>query len=76
MKPESCSRTNSCTVHRVWERAQRQLRETLREATFADLLNEDCCVSPFEQVVMFSSLYSALMLILFRGKVTEEDVVY
>ena len=49
VKPESCSRTNSCTVHRVWEKARRQLRETLREATFADLLNEDSCMRSYSQ---------------------------
>ena len=45
---ESCSRSNSCSVHFVWEKARNQLRETLREATFAKLLQKDNCFSAFE----------------------------
>ncbi|MGD9300234.1 MAG: Rrf2 family transcriptional regulator [Desulfobacterales bacterium] len=48
LRPEACSRSNACTVHRVWDKARRQLRETLREATFAELLKEDSCVNPYE----------------------------
>ena len=47
MRPESCSRSNACAVHVVWEKARHQLRETLREATFAKLLKEDHCADPF-----------------------------
>ena len=47
MRPESCSRSNACAVHVVWEKARYQLRETLREATFAKLLREDHCANPF-----------------------------
>ena len=47
MRPESCSRSNACAVHTVWEKARHQLRETLREATFARLLKEDHCANPF-----------------------------
>jgi Rrf2 family protein len=50
MKPKSCSRTDSCTVHRVWEKARKQLRDTLRQATFADLLNQDSCINPYKQI--------------------------
>ena len=46
MQPESCHRSNACTVHRVWERARNQLRETLREASFSKLLQEDSCLDP------------------------------
>lgn len=42
MRPESCMRSNACTVHRVWQKARDQLRNTLREATFADLLQDHC----------------------------------
>jgi Rrf2 family protein len=42
----SCSRVESCTVHRVWTKARRQLRETLREATFAQLLKDESCAEP------------------------------
>ena len=46
MNPESCQRSNACTVHRVWETARNQLRETLREASFSKLLQEDSCLDP------------------------------
>lgn len=42
----SCSRVERCTVHQVWTKARRQLRETLREATFAQLLKEESCLEP------------------------------
>jgi len=44
--PGSCFRSPDCSVHRIWERARRQLRETLKEATFELLLNEDTCLGP------------------------------
>jgi len=47
MRPESCYRSNTCAVNRVWEKARNQLRETLREATFSWLLKEDSCFNPF-----------------------------
>lgn len=50
LRPESCNRSNSCAAHRVWYKARNQLRATLREATFADLLNDQNCDNPFEQV--------------------------
>jgi Rrf2 family iron-sulfur cluster assembly transcriptional regulator len=49
MKPDSCPRSLTCSVHRVWDRAQKQLRDTLREATFDKLLKEGSCASPFEE---------------------------
>ena len=47
MQPETCHQSSACTVNRVWENARKQLRETLREATFAKLLTEDSCMNPF-----------------------------
>ena len=38
MRPDSCFRRPTCAIHRVWEKAREQLRETLREATFARML--------------------------------------
>ena len=49
IRPESCRRSQACSVHQVWEKARSQLRDTLREATFASLLTEDSCVTPFDQ---------------------------
>ena len=48
IRPESCQRSQACSVHRVWENARNQLRDTLKEATFASLLVEDSCVIPLE----------------------------
>lgn len=42
IRPESCNRSNACAVHRVWQKARDQLRNTLREATFTDLLQDPC----------------------------------
>ena len=45
LRPDSCLRSNGCSVHRVWEKARNQLRDTLRKARFDKLLKEDACVS-------------------------------
>ena len=44
MNPDSCSRSSSCAVNAVWEKAREQLRATLRDATFDKLLKEDSCI--------------------------------
>ena len=43
IRPESCSRSHACSVHRVWEQARNQLRETLGRRTFASIMAEDDC---------------------------------
>jgi Rrf2 family protein len=48
-RPESCQRSQACSVHRVWENARNQLRDTLKAATFASLLVEDSCVIPLDR---------------------------
>jgi Rrf2 family protein len=50
MRPESCQRSQACSVHQIWSKARNQLRDTLRQATFTSLLEQDSCVIPFEQV--------------------------
>jgi Rrf2 family iron-sulfur cluster assembly transcriptional regulator len=40
-RPESCSKSATCAVHFVWEKARNQLRETLQEATFEKLVKAD-----------------------------------
>ena len=50
LRPESCDRSKACAVHVVWEKARNQLRKTLNEATFAQLLKEDSCFSPLEEI--------------------------
>jgi Rrf2 family protein len=49
IRPESCRRSQSCSVHQVWDKARNQLRDTLRQATFSSLLEEDSCIIPFDQ---------------------------
>jgi len=49
LRPESCNASSSCAVNRVWLKARTQLRDTLREVTFAKLIEDDsCCVMPGE----------------------------
>jgi len=43
LMPGSCFRSPTCSVHRIWEKARDQLRQTLREATFATLLEQESC---------------------------------
>jgi Rrf2 family iron-sulfur cluster assembly transcriptional regulator len=43
-RPDSCERSSTCAVHMVWQKARNQLRETLREATFAKLVQKEVCV--------------------------------
>ena len=40
LRPESCSESSTCPVHPVWVKARTQLRETLRQATFAQLVED------------------------------------
>ena len=51
IRPESCYRSQTCSVHKVWETAREQLRDTLRQATFAELLKTDSCIISLEQEV-------------------------
>ncbi len=46
MRPDSCFRSPECSIHRVWEKAREQLRNTLREATFAKLIEDETCIFP------------------------------
>jgi len=41
IRPESCSNSSICAVHRVWNQAQVLLRDHLGGVTFADLLAEE-----------------------------------
>ena len=45
LRSESCSRSSTCSVHRVWEKAKADLRATLNEYTFARLVQEENCFS-------------------------------
>ena len=49
LRPESCNSSSSCAINKVWLTARTQLRNTLREVTFAKLIEDDsCCVLPGE----------------------------
>ena len=45
LRPESCGRRFTCAVHPVWQKAKNQLRKTLREATFAKLVQRQVVLS-------------------------------
>ena len=47
-RPSSCNVTYSCAVHRVWMDARDQLRETLRQVHFEQLMKEESCVPIFQ----------------------------
>jgi Rrf2 family protein len=44
LRPESCFRSTTCAVHRIWENARDHLRRTLSQATMDKLLNEENCL--------------------------------
>ena len=46
MNPRICARSNTCSVNKVWEKARKQLRDTLASATFDNLLESKSCMSP------------------------------
>ena len=43
-RPRSCKVTHDCAVHRVWMTARSQLRQTLNDVTFEQLIREKSCV--------------------------------
>jgi Rrf2 family protein len=40
LRPESCSRSCTCRLYPVWVKTRAQFRDTLRQATFAQLIGE------------------------------------
>ena len=50
IRPESCERSRACAVHHIWEKARSQLRDTLHNATFASLLDDNNCYVPEVEV--------------------------
>ena len=55
LRPESCNASSSCAINRVWMKARDQLRATLREVTFADLVKEESCCVLFEDLNFIDS---------------------
>lgn len=45
-RPQECGRSGYCAVHRVWEKARSQFRETLQDASFEELARADVCPEP------------------------------
>ena len=45
IRPETCENSPTCSIHRVWEKARDQLRDTLKQSTFAQILAEDSCTT-------------------------------
>jgi Rrf2 family protein len=43
-RPSSCKITSRCAVHDVWLDARNQLRNTLRQVTFDQLIKEKSCI--------------------------------
>ena len=45
-RPQDCGRSVTCAVHKVWERARDQFRDTLRGVNFEELALKDDCPEP------------------------------
>ena len=43
IRPESCQRAPACSAHQVWEKARDQLRNTLRQTNFKQMLEDESC---------------------------------
>jgi Rrf2 family protein len=48
LRPTVCYRSPTCSVYQVWQKARRQLRQTLEETTFASLQTEPTCFDMLE----------------------------
>ncbi len=46
MRPDFCSRTTRCPVHRVWHQAREELRRVLGGADFAQLARQEAAANP------------------------------
>ena len=46
VRPTVCPASFDCSANLVWQRARQQVRDTLRQATFADLARLGSCVPP------------------------------
>jgi DNA-binding IscR family transcriptional regulator len=44
-RPADCRASQQCAVHRVWQDAREQLRTTLRQVSFAQLIADTSCLS-------------------------------
>jgi Rrf2 family protein len=44
MEHGGCRRKPACSIHLVWDKARTQLRDTLRDVSFADLVLQNNCL--------------------------------
>lgn len=54
-RPQSCTVSKSCSVHRVWDKARNQLRETLGAVSLAELSKKESCIPVFPVPLSSSS---------------------
>lgn len=48
-RPSQCSASPKCPVHKVWQKARRQLRNTLNSVTFEQLAKDPECIPDFRE---------------------------
>lgn len=51
-RPAGCKVSYHCAVHRVWQDARDQLRQTLRQVSFEQLIADGSCLPPYQQVLL------------------------
>ena len=51
-RPEGCKVSYDCAVHRVWQDAREQLRATLRQVSFEQLIMDASCIPPYQKNVL------------------------
>ncbi len=47
-RPNQCSASSTCAVHKVWGKARNELRRTLQSVTFKELAKDPSCIPNFE----------------------------
>jgi Rrf2 family protein len=50
-RPGSCNAVGGCAVHRVWMQVRDQLRESLRQVTFDQLIKGDLCLPGLQTII-------------------------
>ncbi len=51
-RPASCKVHYHCAVHRVWQGARDQLRDSLRQVSFDQLIADASCLAPYQHVLL------------------------
>ena len=51
-RPAGCKVSDHCTVHRIWLDARDQLRNTLRQVSFEQLIADASCALPYQAIRM------------------------